>query len=160
MNRLDEPVVMAGPKPMRTEYGVHQRVGVVGSYSWVCISLDLIDVSMNAALLKPIEMAPKSIEMRQIATFIHVKEFWPFQMKGAQVSTIWNTYFACGVVVRGCRRRRKCGWVVVRCDRGRGSWHWWRQGGRRRGQGCINNWRRPSNRPRTSITSTAEAVEK
>ena len=23
---LDEPVFMAGPKPMRTEYGIHQRL--------------------------------------------------------------------------------------------------------------------------------------
>ena len=26
MNRLDEPVLMAVPKPMRTEFGIHQRL--------------------------------------------------------------------------------------------------------------------------------------
>ena len=26
LNRLDEPVFMAGPKPMRTEFGIHQRL--------------------------------------------------------------------------------------------------------------------------------------
>ena len=26
LNRLDEPVFMAGPKPMRIEYGIHQRL--------------------------------------------------------------------------------------------------------------------------------------
>ena len=26
LNRLDEPIFMAGPKPMRTEFGIHQRL--------------------------------------------------------------------------------------------------------------------------------------
>ena len=26
LNRLDEPLFMAGPKPMRTEFGIHQRL--------------------------------------------------------------------------------------------------------------------------------------
>ena len=26
MNRLDEPIFMAGPKPMRTEFDIHQRL--------------------------------------------------------------------------------------------------------------------------------------
>ena len=26
LNRLDEPVFMAGPKPMQTEFGIHQRL--------------------------------------------------------------------------------------------------------------------------------------
>ena len=26
LNRLDEPVFMAGPKPMRTEFGIHYRL--------------------------------------------------------------------------------------------------------------------------------------
>ena len=26
LNRLDEPVFMAGPKPMRTEFGIHHRL--------------------------------------------------------------------------------------------------------------------------------------
>ena len=26
LNRLDEPVFMAGPKPMLTEFGIHQRL--------------------------------------------------------------------------------------------------------------------------------------
>ena len=26
LNRLDEPVFMAGPKPMRTEFGIHLRL--------------------------------------------------------------------------------------------------------------------------------------
>ena len=30
--RLDEPVFMAGPKPMRTEFGIHQRLESCGIY--------------------------------------------------------------------------------------------------------------------------------
>ena len=26
LNRLDEPIFMAGPKPMRTEFGIHPRL--------------------------------------------------------------------------------------------------------------------------------------
>ena len=26
LNRLDEPIFMAGPKPMRTEFGIHLRL--------------------------------------------------------------------------------------------------------------------------------------
>ena len=26
LNRLDEPVFMAGPKPMQTEFGIHYRL--------------------------------------------------------------------------------------------------------------------------------------
>ena len=26
LNRLDEPIFMAGPKPMRTEFGIRQRL--------------------------------------------------------------------------------------------------------------------------------------
>ena len=42
LNRLDEPVFMAGPKPMRTEFGIHlrlescvlheQQIGVISMY--------------------------------------------------------------------------------------------------------------------------------
>ena len=27
LNRLNEPVFMAGPKPMLTEFGIHQKIG-------------------------------------------------------------------------------------------------------------------------------------
>ena len=30
LNRLDEPFFMAGPKPMRTEFGIHQRLESCG----------------------------------------------------------------------------------------------------------------------------------
>ena len=30
LNRLDEPVFMAGPKPMRTEFGIHLRLESCG----------------------------------------------------------------------------------------------------------------------------------
>ena len=32
LNRLDEPVFMAGPKPMRTEFGIHQRLESCGDH--------------------------------------------------------------------------------------------------------------------------------
>ena len=33
LNRLDEPVFMAGPKPMLTEFGVHHRLESCGEGS-------------------------------------------------------------------------------------------------------------------------------
>ena len=33
LNRLDEPIFMAGPKPMRTEFGIHQRLESCVPYS-------------------------------------------------------------------------------------------------------------------------------
>ena len=33
LNRLDEPVFMAGQKPMRTEFGIHQRLESCGKVS-------------------------------------------------------------------------------------------------------------------------------
>ena len=30
LNRLDEPIFMAGPKPMRTEFGIHLRLESCG----------------------------------------------------------------------------------------------------------------------------------
>ena len=36
LNRLDEPVFMAGPKPMRTEFGIHHRLeSCVSDYKYL-----------------------------------------------------------------------------------------------------------------------------
>ena len=32
LNRLDEPIFMAGPKPLRTEFGIHFRLESCGMY--------------------------------------------------------------------------------------------------------------------------------
>ena len=37
LNCLDEPVFVAGPKPMRTEFGIHHRLESCGKSKCVCI---------------------------------------------------------------------------------------------------------------------------
>ena len=35
LNRLDEPVFMAGPKPMQTEFGIHYRLESCAGFSTI-----------------------------------------------------------------------------------------------------------------------------
>ena len=58
LNRLDELVFMAGPKPMRTEFGIHQRLkSCGGTVEWWyatqirSIRHSLIDMSSPTHLL-------------------------------------------------------------------------------------------------------------
>ena len=53
LNGLDEPVFMAGPKPMRTEFGIYHRLGSFKEFSlelFVC-HLSKYQLHRNSRLL-------------------------------------------------------------------------------------------------------------
>ena len=50
LNRLDEPVFMAGPKPMLTEFGIHHRLeSCVTIFSTSSFALKTSSLSLDAA---------------------------------------------------------------------------------------------------------------
>ena len=46
LNRLDEPVFMAGPKPMQTEFGINQRLESCGAF----LKFEIFDIFMGKIL--------------------------------------------------------------------------------------------------------------
>ena len=49
LNRLDEPVFMAGPKPMLTEFGIHHRLESCGLITILFALLSDILVTLDVA---------------------------------------------------------------------------------------------------------------
>ena len=52
LNRLDEPIFMAGPKPMRTEFGIHQGLESCASdYSTLTERNDMHEIGKAPCIL-------------------------------------------------------------------------------------------------------------
>ena len=58
MNRLHEPVFMAGPKPMLTEFGIHQRLESCGHELIKVFSPNSI-ATYNGSEIKALEICDK-----------------------------------------------------------------------------------------------------